>query len=305
MRSLRRRVWRILEPAPPGDRLSYGFDVFIRALITLNILAVIVETVPGVLTEARELFLWFEWLSVAIFTVEYLLRVWSATASERYRRPVLGRLRFALTPLALIDLMAILPAYLPAAGVDLRVLRGARLFRLFRILKIARYSLALRTLGRVFRRKRSELLATLTIVAFVLLIASTLLYYAEHPAQPETFSSIPRAMWWGVVTLTTVGYGDMVPVTALGRLLSGIFAISALLLIAVPTAILGAGFLEEFGASDPRRGGTGARGERPGGARDRAGGEDRESRPREESAGAATCPHCGGPLEEPHERGHG
>lgn len=270
MRSLRERIWRILEPAPPGDRLSYGFDVAIRALIALNILAVVLETVPGIRTGAGGVFLWFEWFSVAVFTIEYLLRVWSATASERYGHPVLGRLRFALTPLALIDLLAVLPAYLTAVGVDLRVLRGARLFRLFRILKIARYSRALRTLGRVFRRKRAELLTTLAVVGFVLLIASTIMYYAEHAAQPETFSSIPRAMWWGVVTLTTVGYGDMIPVTALGRLMSGVFAVTALLLIAVPTAILGSGFLEEFGAED---------------------------RGRERGEGAVDCPCCGAPLD--------
>lgn len=270
MTSLRRRTWRILEPAPPGDRLSYGFDLFIRALIALNILAVILETVPGLREGASVFFSWFEWFSVAVFTAEYLARLWSSAADERYRAPLLGRLRFALTPLALIDLLAVLPAYLPALGVDLRVLRGARLFRLFRILKIARYSRALRTLGGAFRRKRAELLTTLSAVALVLLIASTVMYYAEHAAQPETFSSIPRAMWWGVVTLSTVGYGDMVPVTVLGRLMSGVFAIAALLLIAVPTAILGAGFLEEFETED-----------------------------------AATCPHCGKPLNAHRGRGGG
>lgn len=246
LRAVRDRVWRVLEPAREGDRTSRVFDVAIRALIALNVLAVILETVPALEQGFASAFQVFELLSVAVFSVEYLLRVWSCTASDRYSRPVRGRLRFALSPLALIDLLAVLPAYLPAVGMDLRMLRGARLFRLFRILKLARYSEALRLFGRVFRSKRPHLVITLSLVGFVLLVASTVMYYAEHGAQPDVFASIPHAMWWGIVTLTTVGYGDVVPVTVLGRMMAGLFAVTALFLIAVPTAILGAGFMEEM-----------------------------------------------------------
>lgn len=273
LRRVRDRVWRVLEPAREGDRPSRLFDLAIRALIGLNVVAVILETVPALEERFAAAFYLFELFSVAVFSAEYVLRVWSCTASDRYSRPVRGRLRFAVSPLALIDLLAVLPAYLPAVGVDLRMLRGARLFRLFRILKLARYSEALRLFGRVFRRKRPHLVITLSLVGFVMLVASTVMYHAEHAAQPDVFASIPHAMWWAVVTLTTVGYGDVVPVTLLGRLMAGLFAVTALFLIAVPTAILGAGFMEEMdvgqrasgddGGADPGESLPGERGAEP------------------------------------------
>lgn len=246
---LRARAWELLEPARDGDALSRQVDLGIRTLIALNVLAVVLETVPSVQRAAGGAFHLLELFSVAAFSVEYLLRVWSSTASDRYRGAIRGRLRFALTPLALIDLLAVLPAYLAFLGVDLRVLRGARLFRLFRILKLARYSRSLRLLGRVFRRKRADLVVTLSATGLIVLVASTVMYYAEHAAQPEAFASIPHALWWGVVTLTTVGYGDVVPVTPAGRMMAAVFALCGILLIAVPTAILGAGFVEEMEAS--------------------------------------------------------
>lgn len=267
----RRRAWEILEVARPGDRMSARFDIAIRALIALNVAAVILETVPSADRAAGGLFLAFEIVSVAVFSLEYLGRVWSSVESPAYRAPLRGRLRFALTPLALIDLLAVLPSLLPMLGVDLRILRGVRLFRLFRILKLARYSRSLRAMGRVFRRSREELLITLSAILLALLVASSVMYYAEQGAQPEKFSSIPAAMWWGVVTLTTLGYGDVYPITTLGRLMGGIFALSGILLIALPTAILGASFVDEMRAG---------RGEAPG--------EPLQGRPLGEP-----CPMCG------------
>lgn len=246
-RSLRGRTWEIVEVARPGDRPSWWFDVGIRLLIALNVAVVVVETVPEIEGVGGPFFRWFEIVSVAIFTVEYAARVWSSVEDSRYRRPVLGRLRFAVTPLALVDLLAVLPALLPVVGLDLRILRGARLFRLFRILKLGRYSRALRTVGRVFRRRRGQLTIVLSALGFLLLVASSLMYLAEHEVQPEKFRSIPAAMWWGIVTLTTLGYGDVYPVTAVGRFMAGIFALSGILMVALPTAILGAGFMEVAG----------------------------------------------------------
>jgi voltage-gated potassium channel len=242
--TFRRRVWEILEVARPGDRASERFDIGIRVLIALNVLAVVLETVPAVGRPLFAAFLAFEVFSVAVFTVEYMARVWSSVESPAFGRPVRGRLRFARTPLALIDLLAILPSLLPMLGMDLRILRGLRLLRLFRILKLTRYSRSLLTMGHVFRRAREPLVITLSATGLAVLIASSIMYYAEHAAQPELFSSIPAAMWWGVVTLTTLGYGDMYPVTTLGRALGGVFAVSGILLIALPTAILGAAFID-------------------------------------------------------------
>jgi voltage-gated potassium channel len=226
---------------------------------------------------------------VAVFTVEYLLRLWSAPESGRFTGAIAGRLRFALTPLALVDLFAVLPAYLPMLGVDLRVLRGVRLVRIVRILKLARYSRALRSLGRAFRRRREELVVTFSMIGLVVLIASSVMYYAEHPVQPEAFGSIPESLWWGVVTLTTLGYGDVVPMTVLGRVMGGIFALSGLLLVALPTAILGSAFVQELDERE-RRSGDRASARCPPGASPGPGrtGED-----------PVRCPRCGGRLDGP------
>ncbi len=281
-RGLRRRTWEIVEVARPGDRPSWWFDVGIRLLIALNVAVVVVETVPEVAAVGGSFFRWFEIVSVAVFTAEYIARVWSAVEDPRYRRPVRGRLRFAATPLALVDLLAVLPALLPLVGFDLRILRGVRLFRLFRILKLGRYSRSLRTVGRVFRRRRGQLTIVLTALGLLLLVASSLMYLAEHEVQPEKFRSIPATMWWGVVTLTTLGYGDVYPVTVLGRFMAGIFALSGVLMVALPTAILGAGFMEVAG----EEAGDGMRD--PGRTTDEPGGGTDTSRRR--------CPHCGEEL---------
>lgn len=249
--TFRRRVWEILEVARSGDRASERFDIAIRVLIALNVLAVVLETVQTLDRSLHVVFVVFEAFSVTVFTIEYIARLWSSVEAPAYRRPVRGRVRFALTPLALIDLLAVLPSLLPFLGLDLRILRGMRLFRLFRILKLTRYTRSLQTMAQVFRRAREPLVLTLSGTALAVLVASSVMYYAEHGAQPERFSSIPAAMWWGVVTLTTLGYGDIYPVTALGRVMGGMFAISGILLIALPTAILGAAFVEEIRNEDP------------------------------------------------------
>lgn len=251
-RRIRERVREIVEIARPGDRPSRIFDLGIRALILLNVLAVVLETVPELEAAAGEFFIAFEVFSVAVFSIEYVARVWSSVEDPAYGRsgPVLGRLRFAKTPLAVVDLLAVLPSLLPMLGFDLRLLRGVRLFRLVRILKLTRYSRSLQTLARVFRRTRQQLVLTLFGLAFLLLVASSAMYFAEHAVQPEQFSSIPEAMWWGIVTLTTLGYGDVYPVTLLGRIMGGLFALCGILLVALPTAILGAGLIEEMGSVD-------------------------------------------------------
>lgn len=242
----RTRLWQILEPATPSDRTSRAFDLFILALIVLNIVALVVGTVPEVAISFGGALSSFEALSVAIFTVEYFCRVWAAPEDLRYRGPK-GRVRWASSPLAIVDLLAILPFYLPAGILDLRFLRVLRLFRLARIAKLARYSHALQLLGRVAARKRGELYVTGAVLVVLLLSASSLIYFAEHEAQPEGFRSIPRSFWWAVVTLTTVGYGDVYPVTAAGKVVGSFVAILGIGLFALPAGILGAGLIEELG----------------------------------------------------------
>jgi len=251
---LKHQVYDILEPAGAGDRASRAFDIFIIALIGLNVLAMVLETVDSIHQISPRFFEIFEWVSVLIFSVEYVLRIWSCTSDPTYAAPVRGQVRFALSPMAMIDLLAVLPFYLPFVGVDLRFVRAVRLFRLFRVAKLGRYSRALRTLGRVLADKKEELGVTLFVLILLLLLASCLMYFAEHDTQPEAFSSIPAAMWWGVATLTTVGYGDICPVTGTGKTVAGVIALLGIGMFALPTGILGAGFVEEIQKrKQPRR----------------------------------------------------
>jgi voltage-gated potassium channel len=218
----------------------------LRGLVADNVVAMVLETVVTVRQRAPEFFFWFEVFSVFVFTVEYVLRPWAVTVDPRYAHPVRGRIRYAVTPLLLIDLLAVLPFYLPYLGVDLRVFRAARLFRIFRVAKLGRYSHALQTFGRVIHSTREQLMTTLMLLLTLLLFSATLLYYAENQAQPEAFSSIPMAMWWGIATLTTVGYGDVYPITGIGRLMAAAIAILGIGMFALPTGILGSAFVEEI-----------------------------------------------------------
>ncbi|MBN2172204.1 MAG: ion transporter [Candidatus Krumholzibacteriota bacterium] len=266
-RGFQRRVHEILEMARPGDRASRFFDIFILTLIGLNILALMLETVGSLYWRHYHAFQYFEAGSVIIFTAEYLLRLWSCTSDPSYRHPVTGRLRYSLRFLLLVDLLAIAPFYIPLlfGGLDLRFVRAFRLMRIFRLVKVGRYSRSLQTLGRVLHSKREELILVLFVLLLLLVISSSLLYEIEHHHQPEAFSSIPATMWWAVTTLTTVGYGDMCPVTPLGRLFASAIAILGIGLFAIPAGILSAGFSEEMGRL---RGHAAARGEGAGNASD-------------------------------------
>jgi voltage-gated potassium channel len=240
--SRRRRVYEILEPAAPGDRASHIVDMLLLFLIVANVVALVTETVEPIRASAPAFFVWLERTTIALFSVEYLLRLWSATADARFARPVSGRARWAATPLAIFDLLAVLPAFLPFVGVDLR---AARVLRLARLAKLGRYSTAVQTMSRVIRSKQEELVTILMLLCLLLVFSATLLYFAERNAQPEAFDSIPVAMWWAIATLTTVGYGDMYPITPLGRLFGGLVTIVGIAMLAIPTGILGAAFVEE------------------------------------------------------------
>lgn len=164
----------------------------------------------------------------------------------RFQHPVSDRLRYILTPMAIVDLLAVLPFYLPLLGVDLRSLRILHVFRIFRVVTISRYISAMSVIASVFWSKKEELSLSIIFAGFLLVIVSAIMYYVENAAQPETFSSILLTMWWGIATLTTVGYGDMYPVTPLGHLLGGAVALIGIGLFALPTGILASGFSDEL-----------------------------------------------------------
>ena len=235
-----------------GGRVGQLLDWFIIGLIAVNVGAVIVGTVDTIATRFTTPLRLLEWFSVITFTVEYLARVWSAVEADQYEQPVLGRLRFATRPMVLVDLFAILPFYLFLFGpaVDLRFLRILRLFRLLRLIKFARYSESLREFRTVLRDKKPDLVITTFANLLLLALVSSIMYHAERVAQPDVFSSIPKTMWWGVTTLTTVGYGDVVPVTPFGRALAALAAIIGIGLFALPASILASGFIEAASTDD-------------------------------------------------------
>jgi voltage-gated potassium channel len=225
----------------PLARVANGF---LALMILLNVAAVVLETVASVQVRYRDLFYGFLVVSVAVFTVEYLLRIWACTEhpSGRYKRAVVGRLRYMVSPLALFDLLAILPFYLSAfIPLDLRFLRVVRALW---ILKVMRYLPAVETLGVVVRRERNTLFALVALLFVILFLASSLVYLFEHEVQPESFASIPHALWWGMATLTTVGYGDVVPQSPMGKLLGGVIMLLGIATFALPAGILAAAFTE-------------------------------------------------------------
>ena len=244
--SLRTRIYKIVESTHPDDLHGQWFDYFIVALIITNVIAVILETVEGLYVAYTEFFTGFELFSVAVFTVEYLVRLWVVVDSpnENYRHPFNGRLRYAVTPMALIDIAAILPFYLSLLiPVDLRFMR---VFRLLRLLKLTRYSTALQTLGAVLYDQRRTLGASIFVMLILLVFSSSIIYLVEKDAQPEAFSSIPNAMWWGLATLTTVGYGDVTPATGIGKVFGATIMVLGIGMAALPAGILATGFATEM-----------------------------------------------------------
>ncbi len=241
---MRRRVYEIVEPAQPGDTPSRLFDYTIVAIIVANLVAFELGTIEPWYLAHQWLFDWIEYTSLAVFSIEYVARIWAIGEDPRYQGLV-GRVRYARRPLMVIDLLAILPSLLPMVGVDLRVLRAFRIIRLLRVLKLARYSASIQLIGRVLRNKRDDLITAFGFIFLMILLASTALYYAEREAQPELFGSIPATMWWAVATLTTGGYGDMYPITVVGKFAGAVVALLGITLFAVPTGLLAAAFEEE------------------------------------------------------------
>jgi len=236
-----------MEESPQGNSAARYFNYFMTVLIIVNVLAVILETVEPLHREYFFLFSVIDIVSIAIFTVEYFLRLWICTFNPVFSHPITGRLRYIVSGYAVIDLLSFLPFYIPVIiPLDLRFLRILRLFRLIRVMKLGRYSEAMKTFYAVIAKTREKLLLALSILFIVLVIASSMMYYAEHDAQPEKFDSIPAAMWWAVVTLATVGYGDIYPVTTLGKVIGGVVVVTGIAIFALPAAILSAGFIEEI-----------------------------------------------------------
>ena len=249
--SMRGAAFVILEADHGGNRRSRIVDVFLIALITISVLAVVLESVPELELEYESVFYWLEVFTVIVFSIEYLLRIW--TCVEAKRGPMSAwdattkRIRFMLTPYAIIDLLAILPFYLVLLGaignVDMRFLRALRLLR---ILKLTRYSSAFDMLITSVRENVKSLMAAFFVLITVMLLAASGMYFFERDAQPGAFRSIPAAMWWAFSTLTTVGYGDVTPITAAGKVFGAVITVFGIGMVALPTGILASGYAHQI-----------------------------------------------------------
>ena len=250
-RTLRRAVFFALDTARSGDIWSRTVDIVLVVLIAASVVAVVLESIDSLEVRFAAFFYWFEVFTVAVFSIEYLLRVWSSVEGDpegvEERGPWPVRLRFMLSFHALVDLLAILPFYLLTFGLvaspDMRFLRTIRLLR---VLKLTRYSAALNMLVTTIAENGRSLSASFFVLVTVMLLAASGIYYFERDAQPIAFGSIPAAMWWAFATLTTVGYGDVTPITVGGKIFGAMITVVGLGMVALPTGILASGFAQQL-----------------------------------------------------------
>jgi len=230
--------------------VSRCINYFLVVLIVGNVAAVLLETVNDLYTSYHVWFDYFEVISIAIFSIEYLLRLWSVADRDTTQSAWKIRLNWMKSGEAIIDLMAILPAYLNFfVRIDLRMLR---ILRLLRLLKLTRYFISLQILLCVIKREKGSFQAVIFILIIMIIMTASGIYVVENKAQPEAFSSIPKSMWWAVVTLTTVGYGDVTPVTSLGKLLGALITILGVGIAALPAGILASGLANELNQRNQR-----------------------------------------------------
>ncbi|MGR3462909.1 MAG: ion transporter [Roseovarius sp.] len=241
---LRHRVYHILESPSRADRASWVIEIGLIALILSSVTAVALETVPALFARFRGEFRLFDLCVTLAFTVEYVARVWAAPEAAPDKPAWQVRLRYMRSPMAVIDLIAVLPFYLALVmPLDFQLLRVLRLLRIY---KLTRYSPALSVLMAVIREEAATLLAAFSILAILLIFAASGAYLVEHKAQPEAFGSVPAAMWWSMVTLTTVGYGDVTPITPLGRVFGGAITILGVGMAALPAGIIASGLADHL-----------------------------------------------------------
>jgi voltage-gated potassium channel len=239
--TLRHHTANILHRPESPSVLGRRVNLLLAALIFLNVVAMVIDTVPSLPQQWHDAFAVFETVSFVVFAFEYVARIWSIVELEKFRKPVTGRLRFALRVLPLVDLLALLSYFAP---FDLRFLRLLRVVRLLRVLHLTEYDKPMRAIGRSIRARKKLLVISFVSMMIMIFFAASAMYFIERHAQPKAFASIPDAMWWAVMTLTTVGYGDVYPITPLGKFFAAVIATCGIAVFALPMAIITAAILE-------------------------------------------------------------
>ncbi len=249
-RNLRRRVYQVLEQGPIGDGVSTWVDRALVTLIVINLIAVALESMPQYATRYATAFAWIEYFSLAVFTIEYALRLWVAVEHGPYRHlsHMRARIKYAISTAGIIDLIAVLPFWF--AMLLPSDFRFVLVFRMVRFFKIARYSPAMRSLLDVLYNERRALVGCLIIALGTALVAASLMHLAEGKVQPDKLGTIPDAFWWAIVTIGTIGYGDVVPVTAVGKTIATVTIFAGLVLMALPVGIIATAFAEQIQRRD-------------------------------------------------------
>lgn len=304
--SFRKSVFRLIDDENAANlKINDRISSLIMLLIVLSIIAVVVQSEVTIEVEYHSFFYYFEVFAVVVFTLEYLARVY--TARLAYPELSTGRaiIKYMLSPMAIIDFLAILPFYLELGlhifgegeVFDLRFIRVLRLMRLLRIFKLNRYSSSMKMIGEVLREEKEKLFITIFMTAILMVLASALVFTVEHDQQPENFPNIYASMWWAIATLTTVGYGDVYPVTPMGKILSGIIALLGIGLVALPTGILSGSFVQAINDEKDRLAAEKEEQDNPKGMEE-PGTSSSDELNTATSQGFTYCPHCGKKLHE-------
>jgi voltage-gated potassium channel len=245
---LRWRLFKLIRDDDNENNLANTiFGSIIMFLIIVNVVIIILDTFENISINLKNIFLYIETITVIIFTLEYIARLWTAIYVYPNKKHIIAQIKFMFTSKAVIDLISIIPFYLPFIFPieNLLFLRILRVLRFSRLLKLNRYTDALTKIKNVVKDKSYQLICSLSFVIILMILSSVLMYYIENDKQPDVFENAFSGLWWGILTITTVGYGDIYPVTGLGKLLGAFIALLGVGLIAVPTGILSAGFIEQ------------------------------------------------------------
>lgn len=289
---LERSLYYIVDEKDESNKLSKSFNYFLMILITLSVGEMALETDDSIFVPYRKYFNIFDIFTVMIFSVEYFIRILTAHLDpENAGKTRWQSIRSYMFSFAgIVDLVSILPFYLTFTKIDLRVLRMIRLMRFLRVFKITRYNNSMKLVVDVIRDKSSEIGVIMGLIIIIMIISSFIMFYAEHDAQPEQFPNVLGCLWWAVVTMTTIGYGDVYPITLVGKIVGSTMALLGIGLVAMPTGIISAGFLEKVNERKDKKTSEESKDHHKDGDKDN---DDKT----EESDKKHYCPYCGHKLD--------